>query len=93
MKDFAKILGGLKPPSPPANAPLGIHLNRDKIESNLSVPVIQGCRENALFKNFQTSPHYPWYVCRLAPTSLEAQPESTPDPEAGPKGILKGNIA
>ena len=23
MKDFAKILGGLKPPSPPANAPPG----------------------------------------------------------------------
>ena len=28
------------------------------------------------------------YVCRLAPTSLQGQPESRPDPEAGPKGIL-----
>ena len=33
------------------------HFNRDKIESNLSVPRIQGCHENALFKSFKTSPH------------------------------------
>ena len=26
------------------------HLNRDQIESNLSVPAIQGCHENALYK-------------------------------------------
>ena len=33
------------------------HLNRDKIESNLSVPGIQGCHENALIKSFEMSPH------------------------------------
>ena len=33
------------------------HLNRDKIESNLSVPRIQGCHENALFKSSETSSH------------------------------------
>ena len=33
------------------------HLNRDKIASNLSVPGIQGCHENALFKSFEMSPH------------------------------------
>ena len=32
------------------------HLNRDKIESNLSVPGIQRCHENALYKNFEISP-------------------------------------
>ena len=32
------------------------HLNRDKIESNLSVPGIQGCHENALCKSFEMSP-------------------------------------
>ena len=29
-----------------------------------------------------------WYVCRLSPTTLQGQPESRPDPGAGPKGIL-----
>ena len=33
------------------------HLNRDKIESNLSVPGIQGCHENALIKSFEMSPN------------------------------------
>ena len=33
------------------------HLNRGTIESNLSVPGIQGCHENALIKSFETSPH------------------------------------
>ena len=33
------------------------HLNRDKIESNLSVPGIQGHQENALIKSFEMSPH------------------------------------
>ena len=32
------------------------HLNREKIESNLSVPGIQGCHENAIYKSFETSP-------------------------------------
>ena len=32
------------------------HLNRDTIECNLIVPGIQGCHENALCKNFETSP-------------------------------------
>ena len=33
------------------------HLNRDKIESNLSLPGIQGRYENALIKSFEMSPH------------------------------------
>ena len=33
------------------------HLNRDKIESNLSVPGIQGHQENALIKSFEMSSH------------------------------------
>ena len=33
------------------------HLNRAKIESNLSVPGIQGCHENASCKSFEMSPH------------------------------------
>ena len=33
------------------------HLNRDQIESDLSVPGIQGHQENALYKSFETSPH------------------------------------
>ena len=32
------------------------HLNRYQIESNLSVPGIQGYHENALYKSFETSP-------------------------------------
>ena len=32
------------------------HLNRDKIESILCVPVIQGHQENALIKSFGVSP-------------------------------------
>ena len=32
------------------------HFNTDKTESNLSVPAIQGCRENTLCKSFETSP-------------------------------------
>ena len=40
--------------------------------------------------NIRASKRAPtWYVCTLAPTSLKAgHPESRPDPEAGPKGIL-----
>ena len=33
------------------------HLNRDKIESNLSVPEIQEHQENALIKSFEMRPH------------------------------------
>ena len=54
---------------------MSTHLNRDRIESNLSVPGIRGYQENAL-------------VCTLAPTSLQGQSESRPNPDAGPKGIL-----
>ena len=32
--------------------------NIDKIESNLSVPGIQGCHENTLCKNFETRPNF-----------------------------------
>ena len=37
------------------------HLNRDKIESNWSVPGIQGRQENALIESFEMSPHL---ICR-----------------------------
>ena len=33
------------------------HLNRNKIESNLSVPGIQGRHKNALIKSFEMRPH------------------------------------
>ena len=33
------------------------HLNREKIESNFSIPGIQGHQENALIKSFEMSPH------------------------------------
>ena len=33
------------------------HLNRDKIEYNLSVPGSQGHQENAFIKSFEMSPH------------------------------------
>ena len=33
------------------------HLNRDKIESNLSAPGIQGHQENAFIKSFEMSLH------------------------------------
>ena len=33
----------------------GPHLNGDKIESNLSVPGIQECHENALYESFEKS--------------------------------------
>ena len=45
------------------------HLNRDYIESNLSVPAIQGCYENALIKSFEMSPYL--YVSSLASRSLQ----------------------
>ena len=35
----------------------GAHLNKDRIETNSSVPWIQGRHENALIKSFKTSPH------------------------------------
>ena len=35
----------------------GTHLKRENIKSNLSVPGIQGCHENALYKSFETSPN------------------------------------
>ena len=36
---------------------IGSHFNRNNIESNLTVPGIQGCHANALYKSFETSPH------------------------------------
>ena len=33
------------------------HLNRDQIESTMSVPGIKGCHENALYNSFETSPY------------------------------------
>ena len=34
------------------------HLNRNQIESDLSVPGIQGRHENAFYKSFEMSPHF-----------------------------------
>ena len=47
------------------------HLNRNKIESNLSVPKIQGCHENALYKSFEMSPHI---ICLCASTKIPLGP-------------------
>ena len=47
------------------------HLNRDNIKSNLSVPGIQGCHENALCKSFETSPHL---ICLYASTNIPLGP-------------------
>ena len=41
------------------------HLNRDKIESNLSVTGIARCHQNALYKSFKTSPRL---ICLYAST-------------------------
>ena len=40
----------------PKSQAKGAHLNRDKIESILSVPRIQGCYENGLCMSFEISP-------------------------------------
>ena len=34
------------------------HLNRDKIEANMSVPGVQGCHENAIYKSFEAPTLY-----------------------------------
>ena len=47
------------------------HLDRDKVESNLSVPGIQGCHENVFYKNFETSPHL---TCLCASTNIPLVP-------------------
>ena len=41
--------------------------SRDTIESKLSVAGIQGCHEDALCKNFETSPHL---ICLYASTNI-----------------------
>ena len=69
-------VSGVKPTLVVNNQParkfnLRAHLNRDKIESNLSVPGIQGCHENALFKSFETSPHL---ICLYASTNIPLGP-------------------
>jgi len=50
------------------------HLNRDTIESNLSVPGIQGYHENALYKSFETSPisWCPWITGTLKLDSISS---------------------
>ena len=47
------------------------HLNRCRVESNLSVPGIQGCHENALCKSFKTSLHL---ICLYASTNIPLGP-------------------
>ena len=37
---------------------IDVHLNRNKIESNLSVPGFQGRHENTPIKSLETSPHW-----------------------------------
>ena len=49
------------------------HLNRDKIESNLRVPGIQGCHENALILSFELSPHL---ICLQASINIPLGPAS-----------------
>ena len=67
--------------------------NNNQIETNLSLPGIRGCHENALYKSFETSPHL---ICLYASTKIPlGQPESRPDPVVGSNGILvltKGHI-
>ena len=45
-------------------------LNRDKIESNLSVPGTQGRHENALIKSSEMSPHLTCLYASTIPTTL-----------------------
>ena len=47
------------------------HLNRDQIESNLSVPGIQGCHVNTRYKSIETSPHF---ICLYASTKIPLGP-------------------
>ena len=54
-----------------AQGSLGSHLNRDKIESNLSVPGMQGSHENALYKIFKTSCHL---ICLQVSTNIPLGP-------------------
>ena len=49
------------------------HLNRNKIESNLSVPGIDKCHKNALYKSFEISPHF---KCLCASTNIPLGPAS-----------------
>ena len=49
----------------------------------MSVPGIQGCHEIALYKIFRMRPQLYVYASNNIPLG---QPESRPDPEAGPKG-------
>ena len=47
----------------------GSHLNKGKIESNLSAPGIEGRHESTLIKSFEMNLHFIG-LSRLAPTSL-----------------------
>ena len=53
LQKIKVIKGSIHEPFPPHCI---THLNRDKIESNLSVPVIQGHQENPLIESFEMSP-------------------------------------
>ena len=48
-------------------------MNRGKIESNLSVPGIQGCLENALYESFEMSP---LLICLWASPAIPLRPAS-----------------
>ena len=56
------------------------HLNRDKIESNLSVPGIQGHQENALIKSFKMSPHL---ICLYASIKIPLRAASGSSLDSG----------
>ena len=59
---------------------LNAHLNRAKIESNLSVPGIQGCQENALIKSVKMSPHL---ICLYASIKIPLGPASGSSLDSG----------
>ena len=64
------------------------YFNRDQFESNLSVSTYLDSKGAIRMPTVRAEKRAPTgYVCRLAPTSSLGQPESRPDPEAGPKGI------
>ena len=56
------------------------HLNGDKIESNLSVPGIQGHQESALIKGFEMSP---LLICLYASTKIPLGPASESGLDSG----------
>ena len=62
------------------------HLNKENIESNLSLSGIQGHQENALIKSILMSPHL---IClQVSPQIPQGQSLDQVWIQAGPKGML-----